>query len=148
MTGFALGGLLVMSMGLAGLAYAGVAIFLGVAGHLDWVMTGMNVLPGALIGVLLAPIGFASFTKARGKSKQRTRGAARAARVLGCRLLTRGQLQSKVELSLLIVSDDAPAYQSTLQTGVLTDMLDNFRPGQVLLARVGESADDYTLEVL
>ncbi|MBT8492161.1 MAG: hypothetical protein KJO07_03805 [Deltaproteobacteria bacterium] len=148
MAGYALAGLILMSMGLTGLLWAGVALWLFLADRLDVWMMIMNVVPGALVGALLGPIGVASFSSARAKSRQRSEGSARAARILARKIVRRGPLQSTIELSLLIVPDDAPAYQSTIETGVLTDMLDNFRPGQVLDARIGSSPHDYTLDVL
>lgn len=54
-----------------------------------------------------------------------------------------------IRLGLLITPDDAPAYRSTLETQVLSEMLDNFAPGSILIASVHRrDPHDYTLEVV
>ncbi len=156
MEGGTLGGLLVFGMGVYSLLWAGSAVVapLGLAMlELDPDVQGfvISLFAGGALGVLLTPIGLLSLLAARGRTKQRTRGKAYAAYVLkNERLPSQGMGESMhIKLSLLITPDDAPAYYSSIETGIIGVMAGNFEVGKLLIARVSKNnPHDYALEVL
>jgi hypothetical protein len=96
------------------------------------------------------PIGLLSAVAAHRRRKRRESAIAHTAHVLAFR--ERGENEPgflTVEIELLVLPDDSPAYRSTLETRILGVMKDNFAAGKVLVARVTRGRPhDIALDVI
>lgn len=151
----AMGGLTLTLMGTYGLVWAASAVLLPpLLGPLGVEMTvsgvGFSILLGGILAIFL-PIGLGGAARARRRAKLRASGRAYGAHVLAAKTAPTdpGAGRVTVELSLLITPDDGPAYPSEVRTNIQREMLENFQPGKLLIARVhSTNLHEYALEVV
>lgn len=133
-------GTLLIVMGAGGVLMAVSGVILGLLLPVGCTPFLVGTFSGLLLAVLLLAIGATALSSARSTKDLRRSELAYPARILRCTPSEADlAFQVVLEVEMLLLPDDAPAYLVRDSFAVIREMAENFAVGRVLIARVNPS---------